>query len=189
MDLSGQLIKGTGSYEIKELTAQDSVLKELDKGQQYFECTSAGTIAWFQPNAYGTGRFWLYKGADSNALIVFFISSNHDLSSYVGTYGLALNIDESVRFLVAGSSGAGFSSAASYIKINTWYELEWDRTKSGQFTTYIRGGDFIEWTQVVADSGANPFTETSYTKSIYQVFDLDVGDKFIPGLIQEGVLQ
>ncbi len=190
MNLSGlHYIKGTGSYSIQELTSQDSVLKDLDIGTKYFLCDSAGTAAILQPSAFGTGRFWLYKGADSNASIVFFISQNYDSSSDVGTYGLAFNIDESVRFLVAGSSGPGFRSAASYIKINTWYELEWDRTKSGQFTTYIRGGDFIEWTQVVADAGANPFTEISYTKSIYQVFDLDVGDKFIPGPIISGVLQ
>lgn len=188
-DTSGKYIASTGVFEQKELTAQDSVLKELDVGTVFWECTTQGTMAMLQPSAFGSGRFWLYKGADSNASIVFFISQNYDSSSDVGTYGLALNIDESVRFLVAGSSGPGFRSAASYIKINTWYELEWDRTKSGQFTIYIRGGDFIEWTQVVADAGANPFIETSYIKSIYQVFDLDVSDKFIPGPIISGVLQ
>ena len=57
MDLSGQLIQGNGQYEVKELSAQDSVLKHLDKGTKYLECMVSGTVGFASDQAYGEWEF------------------------------------------------------------------------------------------------------------------------------------
>lgn len=191
MDTSGHYIKGTGDFEIKELSAQDSVLKDLDKGKQYWECMSAGTFAEIQPYAYGSGRFWLYKGGDANYTRINFINPA-DVWGVDPTEGYMLQLrnDESVE--VGNPNTSKFRSPASYISLNTWYEFKWERTLDGEFYIYIKGGSFgiEDWTLIDDSvSGSNPFTDNIYTESVYQVLDLDIGDKYIPGVQRDGVEQ
>ena len=193
MELSGQYIKGTGDFEIKEFSAQDSVLKELDKGKQFWECQSAGTFAEIQPYAYGSGRFWLYKGGDSNTSRVNFISDR--IAATVADYnGYSITFGGTENVILRENSTVGqanlFATAASYIAINTWYEIEWDRTLDGEFTIRIRGGAFGEnfvLVDVSGGSGSNPVTDNTFTESVYQVLDLDVGDRYIPGIKKKAV--
>ena len=183
------MIAGTGQYEWKELSAQDSVLKNLDKGQRYMECNSAGTVAMLQSEGYGSGRFWFSKVAGSTPLIHFI----HSKTDGAGNgYVLRINISETVGLYEALNGGITFMfyTAAAYIVADTWYEVEWTRTLDGEFTVKIRGGTFTGWTLIVAGGGGtNPIIDQTYQDSIYQVLDLDVGDRFIDGTQRKGVQQ
>lgn len=190
METSGKYIKGSGSFEIKELSSQDSVLRDLDVSKQFWECTSAGTFAEIQPYAYGRGRFWLYKGGTSNTVTVSFIDDDL-LPVNVGGYRFEIGSTEAVTLVKSGSAVL-FSTVTSYIENNTWYEIEWGRELDGTFTIKIRGGAFGEnfvLVDVSGGSGSNPVVDNTFTESIYQVLDLDIGDRYIPGVQKEGVAQ
>ncbi len=135
MNTSGFYIKGTGSFETFELSTQDAVLKELDKGKQFWQCTVAGTFAEVQPYAYGSGRFWFYKGAEGNISYYKFI--NDTVVDAVNGLGYTFAIGSSENVLLFRESVILVATAAAYIENNTWYELEWDRTLDGEFTLRI----------------------------------------------------
>ena len=117
---------GTGDYKVGELAAQDAVLKDLDIGTHFLECTSAGTIATQSKQAYGTWEFDINKGADGNNYVIGIIQSG-------------LTVDSGYRFRMSASdgvirfqkdTGSIAITAASYIDINTDYRIKIARLKS-----------------------------------------------------------
>ena len=94
-----------------------------------------------------------------------------------------------------------FSTAASYVKINTRYRFKVTRNSFtdefvvgavGTFAVYIRGGDFgtdYVLVDVSGGTGSNPATDNTYTTSNYLVADLDTGDQISNILIKKGVEQ
>ena len=191
MDLSGQLIAGTGSFEIKE-QADSSAYPLLDKGDKYLECTSAGAVAVPNHIAFGTWEFDFYKGLDAGLMMFAFIcdDAKANVASVAEKYQFDILSTELLRINEAGSSNI-WTTVASYISLNTWYRIRITRTKDGQFTTYIKGGDFgiDDWTTVVPNAGSNPFTDLTYTKSEYFVFDCDPGDRIANLKITDQVKQ
>jgi hypothetical protein len=181
--------KGTGTYEIKELAAQDSVLKHLDVGTKYLECTSAGTIAIPSKAAYGTWEFDLYK-EDASTIQVAFINNQISHVANLG-YALLFFFSEQVRLNRIGITVLT-GSAASYIAPLTWYRIKITRTKDGEFYTYIEGGafgnDFV-LVDVSGGSGTNPATDQSILTSEYFSLDFDIGDRLTNLIITEGVQQ
>ena len=128
---------GTGSYKVGELAAQDSVLKDLDIGTHFLECTTAGTIAIPSRQSHGCWEFDLYKGADGNAYFLNFITNNKEAYSYpVGAfngYVAYFSTGEAVQILKSiegGTPSAVFSTATSYVDNSTWYRLKVARLKS-----------------------------------------------------------
>jgi len=194
MDLSGKYIKGTGSYEVKELVAQDAVLKHLDKGSTYLECTSSGTIAFPSDQAYGEWEFDLYKDLDTSLLYFNILNDriNGNHQNFNG-YGFYIAVTETIYFRrqSVGSYNNLINTDSSYVAINTWYRVKITRTLDGVFYLYIKGGDFgsNEWTLITADSGTNPVTDNVHTTSKYFTFDLDAGDRIANIVMRPAVKQ
>ena len=121
---------GTGDYKVGELEAQDAVLKDLDIGTHFLECTTAGTIAIPSRQSHGCWEFDVYKGADRNDVRIFPIMTTQDDSG--NGYRARFISTEAVQFSVVNSGSAVqlLSTAASYIDINTWYRLKVARLQS-----------------------------------------------------------
>ena len=162
----------------------------MDKGMKYLENTVAGTVAFPSDQAYGEWEFDWYKGVDTNSLVVMYISPNHNLSSYTGTYGVQISNDEQIRIIKNGS--AIMRSAVSYIDINTWYKIKITRTLDGEFYFYIKGGSFRvnDWTLIdYSILGTNPIIDTTYVSSKYFLLDLDAGDRIANIQMKKAVQQ
>lgn len=182
MNLSGQLIKGTGQFSIGELSAQDSVVKHLDKGSTYLQCDVAGTCAIPSDAGYGEFEFDLYKGGADNSSRIYFAVPGSPKSYGVESYGIFITTAEALRLVRYPAVAIQIGSADSYVNIDTWYRIKVTRTLDGEFYLYIKGGAFGNnyWTIVSAadGTGTNPRIDTTYTSSEYFVLDLDAGDRF-----------
>jgi hypothetical protein len=193
--MDGKWIKGTGGYITDELSAQDSVLKHLDVGTKVMRCTSAGTVAFPSTVAYGEWEWdWLSTG--TNVLSVSFLSDSiiprYDFSGYI-----ILESSGIMYFRRVDGDGITsntlLSTDSGYLLKDTWYRIKITRTKDGEFTVYIRGGDFgnTDWTlvSVTGGTGTNPVVDSTYSESQYFVLDLDVGDKIANIEIRNQVTQ
>ncbi len=184
-------VPGTGTYEIKELSAQDSVLKELDIGTKYMECTSAGTIALPSDTAYGTFEFDLYRVTASETRIYFIHSKPRVIDN---GYFFRISSTELIGFYRIDSGVSQFRNftAVGYTTPNTWYRIKITRTLDGEFTVYIKGGSFGDeyvLVDVSGGSGTNPIIDTDYTISKYFMVAIGTGDRISNILIKEGVEQ
>ena len=182
---------GTGTYAIAEMATQDAVLKELDKGTKYLQCSVAGTIAIPSKQAYGTWEFAWYKGGDGNQTYAYFINDKNIIND-----GYVYWMSNAERIGLLKITGGGVNSlsysAGSYININTWYKSKITRTLNGEFYHYIKGGAFGNtWTlvSVTGGVGTNPVTDNTYATSEYFVLDFDAGDRIALINIQQGVEQ
>jgi hypothetical protein len=187
---------GTGSYEVKELAAQDAVLKHLDVGVKYLECTSAGTIAIPSKAAYGTWEWDWYKDPANHPVFVEFIGVNKNIYTSNTGYQIFLggggfgNVDGPYLDRVTSGRFNLFSGSVSYMPHSTWYRMKITRTKDGEFYVYVKGGTFgNDWTLIVESGGSNPVTDNTHTASEYFVLDFDAGDRIANIKITEGVIQ
>jgi len=135
----------------------------------------AGVAYINQDKAYGT---WEFDVKENTGLRIYPIMSTIDDSG--DGYRFRILSTESVQFgrYDSGSHSILFATIASYVDANTDYRIKITRSLAGVFTVYIKGGSFgwDDWTTVVADSGTNPVTDTTYTTSSYFVADLDNTD-------------
>jgi hypothetical protein len=125
---------GTGSYEIKELTAQDSVLKDLTIGTKVLENTTAGTIAIPSNQAFGTWEFDFYNDGGSNRQQINFISDRPD-ASITDFFGYNFVNYANNIYLVKRNEGTFnilFTTKVSidYTSDNTWYRIKVARLQS-----------------------------------------------------------
>jgi len=183
--------KGTGTYAIAEMATQDAVLKELDAGTKYLQCSVAGTIAIPSKSAYGEWEFAWYKGAEDNSFVAYFIADNTNATPDP-SYRLDILNTESVRLLErSGGFVVLFATAAAYIANLTWYKIKIMRTLDGEFTVYIKGGAFGDTYTLTATNppGNNPVTDNTNKTSEYFILELDSGDRIALINIKEGVEQ
>jgi hypothetical protein len=122
-------IKGTGTYVVEELTANDPVLKHLTKGTKYLRNTVAGTIALPSNQSTGTWEWDWMKGADGNRMD-FDIMSNNILHSTSNSYFQSVTANEVVQFRSLPVGSTYFATATSYITNNTWYRTKIARLQS-----------------------------------------------------------
>jgi hypothetical protein len=185
-------IEGTGTYEIKELAAGDSVLKHIDVGTKYLECTSAGSIAIPSKTAYGTWEFDLYKGVNSSNIEVGFMQPKiWPRTGSSGGQWFILGGGERI-WLRRDAVVSNFFTTLSYFDWATWYSIKITRTKDGEFYVYIKGGSFgINWFLVdpTGGAGSNPVTDNTNKTSEYFVLDFDASDRIANIKITEGVIQ
>jgi hypothetical protein len=192
--------KGTGTYEIKELAAQDSVLKHLDVGTKYLEATGAGTIAIQSKAAYGTWEWDFYKSTDIGEHRVFFIADKIPSTPipWQGFQGYGITFFSNEGFYFQNFNGVGgnnvlMNTDVSYCALNTWYRMKITRTKDGEWYIYVKGGAFgdADWTlmSVVGGSGTNPVINNLYTTGEKFLLDLDAGDRLTNLIITKGVQQ
>lgn len=132
------LIKGTGSYIIDEISTPDSVLKSITTGTKVLRCTSAGTAAIQSKQAYGELEFDINKTSDPSQYRIYFnsniISPDVNATSSVGNgYVFTFNSLESFE-LIKNNNGSPYTilskSANSYISNNTWYRIKVARLQS-----------------------------------------------------------
>ncbi len=119
-------IAGTGTYSIEEMTAQDSVLTELDVGKRFMKCQTAGTIAIPSKWAYGEMKVAIYKGGAGNYSRFLFINTTTDAAGGGGN-SYNINLDATEYLSLRKDASNIFATAASYIAINTWYQIKIQR--------------------------------------------------------------
>lgn len=181
--LPREWVKGTGTYTVQELTADVvSGSLRLPKGYKFLRCDVAGTIS--LPSEFARNKrfeFDVFKGWDANGINIYFIAANKELAA--ATYGV--QIDSAETFILRTNNPSYtklIQTAASYITINTWHRVRIDVTAT-TFTVYLKGGALSAtagcdgWHKVVASSGANPATDSTYNTSKFFVLDLDALDR------------
>ncbi|GAF81402.1 unnamed protein product, partial [marine sediment metagenome] len=154
----------------------------MDKGMKYLECTSAGTVAFPSDQAYGEWEFDLYNYDNTTQIGIDFITNGSE------KYTLYLTSSERIALYRAAAIS---QTAADFISFGIWYRIKLTRTLDGEFTFYVRGGEFgnDDWTLVLPVSTTNPFTDNTYTESQYFVVDLDVGDRIANLITRKAVQQ
>jgi len=176
----------------------DCVLEEIPplptftNGTKYLECVTAGIIAIPSKQAYGTWEFDWYKGADSNALLIYLINSNTKVpDSAIGAYRVYYTSAEKFEFSKhnLATPSTLISTVASYLNINNWYRIKITRSLAGVWTAYIKGGNNTWITiSVVGGSGTNPVTDNTYTTSEYiLVQSTGAGDRVTNFVLKEGI--
>ena len=147
------------------------------------ECISAGVIsvptAEFRQtpteSAYGEWNWLILKAADLNSMYMQFIASVVGGQAATGqnAYQFMLGNDEKFRLreLINGSVTTNHFIGDTIYDLNTWYDLKITRTTDGEFSMYVDNQ------MITADTGSNPFTDTTWTESKYMTFEVDAGDK------------
>lgn len=174
------MIGGTGSYKLVKATSDLGTYKGVKKGENYLECTVAGTITIPNKQAYGTWEFDLYQSNSIHQVIVQIINSA--ITTFAGS-------TSSYSFLVVGGGNALrlykglsslLSSSNSYVSTGVWYRIKITRSITGVFTVYIKGeafGNNYILVSTSGGSGANPVTDNTYSISNFTVIQIDVGDR------------
>jgi len=144
-------------------------------------CKAGGQQAYMpQPYAFGTWEFDLYK-PDSSIIRFFFATNGLDVAGADDGWRLSISSTEQIVLTkyVSTVSTSILSTAASYIDHSTWYTFRITRNTDGEFSIYIKGGAFTEWTlvDVSGGSGTNPITDTDVVTSTHLVADLDTDDE------------
>lgn len=170
-ELGGFKIK-SGSYDITD-----------DGTDRWLECLFNGIVSLPLTQAYGTWEFDFYKGSVSNISVLMFaveeILVNTD-TNQSGYYILSESNGDNIGYAITTNGSRSFLSESSdgYIAPQTKYTLRIKRTALGEFTMYIKGGVFTDWTLTDSgQTGTNPATNNVHTTSKYFVLDLDAGDK------------
>jgi len=94
-------------------------------------------------------------------------------------YGLGSHTSNVLRFFKWNGTvfTVLWSTDINYLTDGEKYRIKVVRTALGEFTTYIKGGIYTNYTLVVPSSGTNPVVDTTYTSSNFVSFDLDTGDE------------
>lgn len=175
-----------GTFITTTLAADDSVLRSLKSGDQYYKCTASGTTDFISTKAYGTWEFSVFKSVPlvGNLQIKFISEDQLAPSTTDSGYILTLSFGGNLQFTkyVSGTPTSLFLSNAAYLSLTTatWYSIKIVRSAGGTFTISIKGGDFGDvYTLVSVNTGSNPVVDTTHTSSSYMVFDMDAGDGFM----------
>jgi hypothetical protein len=185
-------VPNSGAYEIKESAVAVSSLSWFKTGTKYLECNTAGRIIKPSKSAYGTWQFTMKKDLTASVSYVVLAIVGTWLSGDTGYY-FAIGSSEQLLLVrrVSGSSSTLFSTANSYVDVAGIYEFKIERTHKGEFTAYIRGGDFGDVfvaIDVSGGSGTNPVTDNTNQESDNMVFDLADGDFITKLNITDGVV-
>ncbi len=158
----------TGAWKVSEDSSKKKWIENVTAGMAYMP----------SKQAYGTWVFEVMKGADANAPLVHFVSTN--MAGATG-YRLVYSATESLAIVQTGTGATVMATANSYLATSAiTYKIAISRNSAGAFTMYIKGGTFTDWTivSVTGGSGTNPATNNNVTTSSHIVPDLDAGDKF-----------
>jgi hypothetical protein len=188
-------VPGASTYTIRELTAQDAVLTQLDAGTKYlFSASSNKPAAIESKTAYGTWEFGFYN--DDNVMKgirIPFISDR--IASHALTVGYSFTSATGMIGIYRSTGSGGntiMASGASYVVDDTYYMVKITRNKAGVFTMWIKGGDFGP-EYVLADAsggGANPSSaDNTYKTSEYFVNSSDENTRIYGITIWNGIKQ
>lgn len=130
-----------------------------------------GTGDWTEDCAYGTWEFDFIKGADAQDTPYFGTTCNNRVGyTTVGLNGYMFgnSVDERLRLyrITNGAAAVAFiNSVAGTVAVGTTYSCRIVRRVDGQFTMYLKGGAYPNWTLVNCEGtgSTNPATDNTYT--------------------------
>jgi len=196
----GDYLSDTG-WKFGDASARYKVSRDetLEVGAKVIECTTAGLLYQESQQAYGTWEFDLMKGAAGNQPYVGFMLDEIEqieLTSGSGSgVGIGMNTSGFARVLftekLTGTANNKFYTNTNYVDASgTWYKFRITRRYDGQFTAYIKGGDFADWTliDVAGGLGTNPITLATVTDSKYITLSMDATDKIANFRFTQGVI-
>jgi hypothetical protein len=175
-ETSGQLsdtgyLIGSGTWRVKG-----------DGVRQWIECITAGIISRRNLNAYGTWEFEVTHKAGSLTNFVFSSQSK-----------VAINSGHRIRLSNTGvvtffRDGVGFMTTVAGYVTEDRYKFRVTRDESNNFTFYIIGGTFADWTLITPDAGTNPFTDSAYPDCEFTTIEFDAGDRLYLDTHHAGVI-
>jgi hypothetical protein len=172
---AGSNIPGTdylvnsGSYSVQEDSAFPT--------GKLIQCEADGDKARPQPLAYGSWHFGFRSQNDSSTRRIYLVADTPAGAVSVGGYSFtfyAANLTIALQKFTPGAATV-WSTAAGYVSHDTYYEIWITRDYAGEFTTWIKGGAFTDWTliDVSGGSGTNPIIENTVKASTFRVANLD----------------
>jgi hypothetical protein len=168
-------IKGTGDFKFTELEEDNVVLTHLKKGTRMLECVNNGTISFPSSQAYGTWEFSINSLTTSNIYYNFIYNDTTKAGYLLNYLGDRLCIRRRLGNIY---HACNLVTAKNYLDAATNYSFKITRSIIGEFTVYIKGGNFgSTYVLVEAASGTNPFTDNTYTTSLSSLLNFGVGDK------------
>jgi hypothetical protein len=176
-----QLVAWTSGYvaSISNFTVEEvpEGYPVLEEGDIVAECTSAGTFIFPSSRFTGTWEFDILSAQTTETRVIP-ISNKISIDN-----GYIFEISTGERIVLWETTSAAETllarTALSYIRENIWYRIKIERNINGDFSIYIKGGDFgvDDWTLVTMDSGTNPVNDDTHNKSNYFIISFGVGDK------------
>lgn len=149
-------------------------------GQKIIECTSDGVLYTESKQAYGTFQFDYYHSSDTRTRRICFIEDTLPEGSEDGYCFVFFGASPSIGLqrAIGGSVSTLLRSDYGYVDLDTWYSIRITRRYDGEFTLYLKGGSFSDWTllDVTGGGGTNPKTDTNTRASKYIVLDFKAGD-------------
>lgn len=157
-EVPGTPFRLIGSWKVVEDAKGKHWLQSVTGGNMYpayMRCTQA----------YGTYVFDVTHTA-AIEWIVFIANTQAINYAQRNMYGLYLNgTDVQLNKLTPTGGLTTLFTAANAITIGTEYTFAVTRSNTGQFTVYIRGGSYKNWTKLVVTAGSNPVTDAAYSTS------------------------
>lgn len=124
--------------------------------------------------AYGTWEFTLKKVNGAGGFLFVFIASDDDDWNGATQNGYTIHIDggERVRLrkITNGTLADIFYTNTGFVELDTYYTYRITRSNLGEWTGYILGGAYTEWTLITPAVGTNPSTDNTFTTASYLVF-------------------
>ena len=150
---------------------------------------SAGIVSRPSYQAYGTWEFEM-KHSPTTDTRLYFIADSTNNHSVSGQSGYMFSVLSTERLAIHENNGDGTSTtklttAQDYIPTNQYVRYRITRTAGGIFTVSLSYDSGKSWTTATAESGANPFTDTTYSSSKFAVFNGGANDairnfRFLP---------
>jgi hypothetical protein len=144
-------------------------------------CEVAGAITRPSQQAYGTWYFTMNKTDEDNFYFMFMATQKDSITS-AGQNGYMLGLGASENIILYKVTGGVASilarSVTSAIELGKEYNFAITRTPDGEFSIYLKGGDYEGWQLMVADTGTNPVTDTAFTTSKYVFIEANEVDAF-----------
>lgn len=182
------------NFKIQEVTGLDTI----KSGTKYLECLSGGQISIPSIQTNGEWRFDYYKETAGLRFDFVLCANKPDpsLVTYIDHYYWFSNVSNEGLDILRNSDNLTLT-AANYTQIKTWYSIKVTRSKSGEFTLFIKGGSFVPtvgydgWTLVstVGGSGTNPVIDTMYNISKYISLFMNTGDRITNIKLTDGIKQ
>ena len=147
---------GSGAFKITE-----------EYGGKYVKCTSGGVLYTQSKQAYGTWEFKMIAGPDNR---MYFINNNTlGYINGIGYYFITGNYDNIAIVRAMPGSVRVLLKSVPVTTRGVEYEVKIERTILGDFTLYIKGGEWGE--EYTSDfdlvTGSNPFNSTTIGTSEY----------------------
>lgn len=151
------------------------VAEDATTGERYIECVAAGIISRRNLEAYGTWE-WDVLCPVGASFLAGFVAPSPD-TSITPLYRFAHTVTGEVSVLRVGIAYI-MRSAAGFAVLGNRYRYRITRSAVGEFTTWIKGGAFVNWTLADASAtGSNPGTQNTITTSVHFSLNCQAGDR------------